>query len=196
MLDCIATDAQLARPFGYGQALSTPFDEIRQSTISVLFERVCPSTILRRISESIVDAVYGVSFGRTWTHVSVERLERFAPSSADNKTDSAVSRIQRVLRIRATLNDVRPNAVFVGPVKSVPSMDCRENISRKASAGSDLSLFQVGRSDLRNFAALATTEEPHGCSFPRRGLNPFHHRQPAKCLSSAINGASSHIAHC
>lgn len=110
---------QLCRPFGNELALSVPLDPSVAAVVSVLYSMSRPTAIVRRVPLVIVSAFKGVSRRWSCSHVGTE-IVKGEPSLAHANTSRSVVLELVVIWIAATLNHMRPRAVFRRVAHTVP----------------------------------------------------------------------------
>lgn len=111
VLDSIFCDPEFSGPLGDCQALAIPFDPVGLTPVSVLFERISPAAILRRIALRIIDAINGMLRRRSRSHIGIE-IREFFPPLGNRQSDGSVSRIKTGLRVATALDDVSPDTIF------------------------------------------------------------------------------------
>ena len=92
--------------------IARDYEGLALSSIAPLLLVRSPSTVARRVTELIVDAVQTVSGRRTQPHIGDETLEGVQPLLTDRDPTAAVIRPAAVLRIRTALLHGSPREVF------------------------------------------------------------------------------------
>ena len=191
MFDSILRDSEFSGPCGNRQAFAVPFDRARIRAIRVLLVMVGPSAILRRVAFRVVDAVNGMFQRRPWSHVGVEVGEG-TPALSNDQSFGSVTFKQRIFRVVAALNDVRPYVVFAGLIKAMLRASLCDKFSIKAAARNLSSMKRIAF-DVQSFPAFTSAYPVSDFVWVMRGVRcSFNDSQSAVNVACSVYDWASH----
>lgn len=142
----------------------------RSSIIALLFTGG-PAAIIGLIVPVIVYSVYRVLFGRSWSHIKKECLERIIPSVANVNSSPSIIFIPRVIRVIGSRFHSSPYAPLIRESAPMRFMDLRRPLLLETSAALGVSATQLIQ--IRGHCVSAITRTNPLCSTsifkPRKG---------------------------
>lgn len=184
----LSSNAGFLAPLFNGQPLSHKLNAAIAALIAVLFYACGPSTVTRLVTFGSVNAIDGVIFGWTLSHVSQECREVVLPSVTDCDSCAAVSLEVRGVWIPASVLHIYPNSIGIGFPLSVNGMGCGANLTLIASAANGGSASKSPRSNHLNGATIAYAS-------PIFGAQVFDDGQSAKFFASDVSDIMMELFH-
>lgn len=111
-------------------------------TIPCLVGASSPAAITRSVGAVIVDSIDRMHLRRPLAHIGRERFKGIAPSIANNDSPAAISRVRRIPRVAAPLNDERPCAMQVISSSPMASIGSRNRFFPQTAATARVSASQ------------------------------------------------------
>ena len=111
--------------------------------IVVLLGASSPTTISRFVSFFVINALYGVLWSWTYSHIGKEVLERVTPAVTDRNASASVVRIRFILWIQAACLYMAPDIIFWRFCHAVSGSSFNRLFNAYAATGFGVSHSQV-----------------------------------------------------
>jgi hypothetical protein len=195
------SDSKSPCPFSQAQSFSVVGQHASLAAVLALFQLCCPPAVVWKVSEIVVDSVYGRIWKWLWSHVGEKGYERVFPLVAYRNSSSAIVVVFRITGVVASSLHFLPRRVFwrlcasSGRTSSArPVAPARLDVSVaevSTSHGSRVSAFALAEPS--RVAAVRLSSKLKNCKFVV-GVSGFVRSvlaAPARFYASGSNGASA-----
>lgn len=113
--DNLSRNARFSRPFWHGQAATINLNRVVVAFIVGLLGGSLPATVVRAITEIVVDSAHGILGAWARPHILKESLKRMPPAGTDCYPSCAIVFIGSDVRIGAASNHTAPSCICFRP---------------------------------------------------------------------------------
>lgn len=175
---------RFSRPLRNGASLAAKLDKVIGRLIISLLGCRCPSAVIWRVTQIIVDAIDAIFVTWAWPHISEKLLETMPPLVANGDSAPPIPTVMRLIRIFTARNHRLPNSMLTCFAPPMCSCKATDRFPLEASATGDFPCCQISAT---NYLVVSTLAGAQPSSFPL-GQSPdiAKHGQPTEHLPSQI----------